>query len=86
MAVVWRQQSPWHKRHCFLHFHMTYTYPENSLEKIKGTFVDANGRTVTFETPGSFNPDGTCDKAACDAAVNKLIEILNSMHRRRNVT
>ena len=38
---------------------MTYTYPANSSEKIKGTFVDAKGNTITFETPGVFNEDGT---------------------------
>jgi GTPase Era involved in 16S rRNA processing len=62
---------------------MTYTYPENSSEKIKGIFVDAKGRTITFETPGVFNEDGTCNKAGCDTAVSKMIEVFNSINARK---
>ena len=57
---------------------MTYTYPENSLEKIKGTFVDVRGSTITFEIPGVFNQDGSCDQPACDAAVADSISSFNA--------
>ena len=60
-----------------MHFHMTYTYPENPSEKIKGTFVDVRGSTITFEIPGVFNQDGSCDQPACDAAVTKFVTLLN---------
>jgi hypothetical protein len=62
---------------------MTYTYPENSSEKIKGTFVDAKGKIITFETPGVFSEDGTCNTAGCDAAVYKMVEVFNSIDARK---
>jgi hypothetical protein len=61
---------------------MTYTYPENPSEKIKGTFVDVRGSTITFEIPGVFNQDGSCDQPACDAAVVAGIASFNEILRK----
>lgn len=58
---------------------MTYTYPERPTQKIKGTFVDVLGRKITFEIPGIFNENKSCNKPACDAAVADNISSFNAM-------
>jgi hypothetical protein len=57
---------------------MTYTYPKRPTQKIKGNFVDVLGRKITFEIPGIFNEDKSCDKPACDAAVADSISSFNA--------
>jgi hypothetical protein len=49
-------------------------YPANEAEwYAKGTLEDG----TYFEVPAVFNPDGTCDTAATDTAVQQLILALN---------
>jgi hypothetical protein len=53
---------------------ITISYPANEAEwYAKGTLEGG----VYFEVPAVFNPDGTCDTAATDTAVQQLILALN---------
>jgi len=53
---------------------LTIHYPANEAEwYAKGTLEDG----TYFEVPAVFNPDGTCDTAATDTAVQQLILALN---------
>jgi hypothetical protein len=54
---------------------LTIFYPANEAEwYAKGT---AEGG-IYFEVPAVFNPDGTCDTVATDAAVQQFLATINT--------